>query len=186
MIRTRDFLLFSLTLVFLLTGITTTLISQSWDASSQVASVVQFNNAASAPEVVTVLFGSEEIPRSENIERLQKKIASGQGNVAAGDPVFTSVDTGVTSTAPVMTDSTAAKPFLIGRNLQGEGLYSSDLWRYHGFSREDQIGFANNGFPIFGAREDDSVLDQCGGVDEGFGYRYYLQPSKDAVPECFL
>lgn len=186
MIRTRDFLVFGLVFVFLLTGIGATVIAQSWSAGTQVANVIQFDGAREPSVMVGATSQVDEFSREENAARLRQKIAAGQGSTPSGGPVFTSVDTEVATTAPLVTDDATTDSVLIGHTLQGSPLRSDDLWRFYGFTSTEQIGVALNDFPIYGSREDDHVLDSCGGVDEGFGYRYYLRPGIDVASGCFV
>ncbi len=182
MIRTRDFLVFSVALVFLFSGITATVVSDSFSgAGGQVASVASF----AAPAAIS---GAEPAASSDdnaaNVARLKAKIAAGDGDIAAGEPIFTSVDTVTATTAVTLTDQTPDSA-MIGHTLDGQPLLSGDLWRFVGFGPGDQIGVALNDRPIFGPRSDDFVLDACGGVDEGFGYRYHFQPGKTIDPVCY-
>ena len=63
---------------------------------------------------------------------------------------------------------------------------SDQLWRYVGFGQSDQVGVALNDYLIFGSRLDNAPLDTCGGIDEGQGYRYYIQPGKEIAEGCFV
>jgi hypothetical protein len=183
MIRTRDFLLFSGTLVFLLSAITITVVTDAMgNGGSQVASVANF----APPSAVMGAESPEQTDsREANINRLKGKIAAGEGDIPAGPPIFTSVIEPVTDTDTVITDQTAPSSILIGQTMDGQPLRSDDLWRFLGFGMNDQIGEALNGSPIFGSRPDGLALDACGGVDEGFGYRLYFQPAKPIDPTCF-
>jgi hypothetical protein len=183
MIRTRDFLLFSGALVFLLSAITITVVTDAMGSGgSQVASVASF-----APPVAVMGAESPEPidSREANLNRLKGKIAAGEGDIPAGPPIFTSVVDPVTDTDSVITDQTAPDSVQIGQTMDGQPLMSDDLWRFFGFGMNDQIGVALNGFPFFGSRPDDFVLDACGGVDEGSGYRLYFQPAKPINATCF-
>ena len=37
------------------------------------------------------------------------------------------------------------------------------------------LGYAMDGYPIYGPVEDDSVLDECGGVGDSVNYRYHVR-----------
>lgn len=185
MIRTRDFALFAFGLLFFSAAIAGTLISQSWGHGlAETAAVANF----APPAAVT----GATAPRPDDdptatISRLRAKIAAGDGDVAAGGPVFTSVDDVATATsAPVITDQVDPTSVLIGRTLDGQPLMSDDLWRFVGFSQTDQIGVAENGHPIFGPRADGLALDACGGADDGSGYRLYFDPSRSIAPACYI
>ncbi len=182
MIRTRDFLVFSGALVFLLSMITATVATDALGGGySQVASVASFAGPAGVSGAESP---SSPDTRAANISRLKNKIAAGEGDVSAGEPIFTSVDTITATTAVVLTDQTPDSVW-IGHTLDGQPLMSGDMWRFVGFGSANQIGVALNDRPIFGPRADDFVLDACGGVDEGLGYRFHFQPGKFIDPACY-
>ena len=180
MIRTRDFLVFSAALVFLLTAITATALTNSLSGAGQVASVsFAVPSTISGAEVP-----AKEDTRGSNVARLKSKIAAGEGNIQAGEPVFTSVDT-VTSDNGVVTDQSVPDSVTIGHTMDGQMLSNGDLWRFVGYSQFEQIGMALNGTPIFGSRSDSYPLDQCHGADEGVGYRLYIDLAEPINPACF-
>lgn len=185
MIRTRDFVVFSGALVFLFAMITATVLTDALSGgSSHVANV----SLALAPE--SKVSGASLVgitdDRESTIARLRAKLAAGEGDISAGEPVFTSVDDYVaTSADAIITDQTIPTSVLIGHTLDGQPLLSSDLWRYVGFSQFDQIGTAQNGVPIYGSRADTFMLDTCGGAEEGQGYRLYVRPSENVNPACY-
>lgn len=183
MIRTRDFLLFTGAFVFLLTAITATVVTDSLSGgNSQVANVsVGF---AAPVDITEAESPKEPDTRAGTINRLKNKISAGEGDVSAGEPVFTSVDTVVATDTPT-TDQFDSGSILIGQTMDGGPLMSDDLWRFVGFAQTEQIGVALNGFPIFGSRVDSFVLDPCGGIDERMGYRYYFTPSEPIDPSCY-
>lgn len=183
MIRTRDFLVFTLTLVLLLTAVSATAVSGSWSGGGEVATVAKF---AEAGEVSGGIAEEKTINREENITRLRSKLALGEGDIAAGEPIFTSVDdVVVATTTPIVTDQTVPESILIGHTTDGIPLMNSDLWRFVGFSETEQVGVALNSVPIFGSRVDGSTLDVCGGADNGLGYRLYLRPNENILLECY-
>lgn len=185
MIRTRDFIAFGAAFVFLTFAIGATWLTDSWNSSGQTASAADFSASGSAPVVMegAISEGHSDIPRESNINRLRQKIAAGEGNVAAGDPVFSSVDD-IVATSTV-SDGSPSTSVLIGHTLTGDSLMSDDLWRFVGFSQVEKIGIALNGVPIFGAHPNPLILDSCGGVDEGDGYRYHLMTDKEIPGGCY-
>ena len=182
MIRTRDFAVFSAVMVFFVTAITATVAKDLWGQGGQAASVIEFADASAVSGAVT---DDHEINRAGNIERLRSKIAAGEGDSPLGAPVFTSVDDVIEDSAPIVTDASGMIPVMIGAAMDGSSLYSDELWRFVGFSQLEQIGTAANGVPIYGARADTLPLDQCGGVDDGSGYKLYLQTNREVAPSCF-
>lgn len=184
MIRTRDFIVFSGALVFLFTAITTTFVTGSFSDHGQVANVINF---APPPSVDGAESYDDARPRDENIARLRSKIASGEGNVSIGEPVFTSVDDIVPSDPDsAITDQTPPSSMQIGVMQDGQPLMSDELWRFIGYAQFEQVGVSISGHPIYGARADGAQLDPCGGIDEGAGYRLYLQSEKEIVYGCFV
>ncbi|OGG41769.1 hypothetical protein A2837_00965 [Candidatus Kaiserbacteria bacterium RIFCSPHIGHO2_01_FULL_46_22] len=182
MIRTRDFLLFGAVVLFLFTGLSVTVLMDAWQEGGQLATVVEFER----PKEVAGAEAEDQVKDYEgNAERLRGKIAQGEG-IVAGGPVFTSVDDLMAASSTTITDQTAPTSILIGQTMDGSPLSSDELWRYVGFTQTDQIGVAINGYPIFGSHSNVAVLDACGGVDEGSGYRYYIQPGKEVAEGCFV
>lgn len=183
MIRTRDFAVFSVALVFLLSVLTATVAYDLWGTSGQMATVVKF--ADNAP-VAGAVADHRNIDRDGNIERLRSKIAAGEGDSTLGEPVFTSVDDVAEDDGVTSTDDSPSVSVMIGRTMDGGALFSDGLWRFIGFGPYEQIGTALNGTPIFGARGDSVALDDCGGTDDGSGYKLYLQTNREVAPECFI
>lgn len=96
MISTRDFLLYLVALLFVLYGIGGTLFYDSWHVASTKSEPVPFTNEeVLLGAVITTAVDT----RSENINRLRSKLASGAGEAPAGPPVFTSVDETITSSS---------------------------------------------------------------------------------------
>lgn len=186
MIRTRDFAAFGTAFVFLFFAIGATWLLGSWRGSGQTAATINFADSENVPVVMdgAVSEGVPEIPRESNINRLREKIAAGEGDISAGGPVFTSVDD-VSSTSAAISDDSPAPSVLIGFTLSGAPLMSDDLWRYIGFSHLEQIGVALDDVPIYGTYPNPLMLDTCGGVDEGLGYRYHLMTDKEIPSGCY-
>lgn len=74
MIRTRDFLLFVIIVVFLLLGIGTTLVYEKFQQVTGAVTKVDFNNQISELEVETIQNGDD---RAANLARLKEKISEG-------------------------------------------------------------------------------------------------------------
>lgn len=183
MISTRDFLLFSGALLFLLTAIVTTLLTNSIGQHSMTATVINFAppSSISGAESYKVASSNED-----NITRLKAKIAAGEGDVSIGEPIFTSVDDVVESDAePVITDQTPPSSVHLGFTVYGQPLMSDDLWRFIGYSQFEQIGLALNGKLIFGSRSDTFTLDECSGGDDGSGYKLFLPTGNNVNPICY-
>lgn len=178
-------MLFSAALVFLCVCLTVTVITNALGGvNGQMANVASFATAAGEMRAEAV---GDTVDHQGNIARLKGKIAAGEGDVDAGEPIFTSVDDiALTDDEPVLTDQSPAPDSVqIGTTLDGQPLLSSDLWRFVGYSHLEQIGTSLNGTPFFGARLDVVPQDQCGGYDDGTGYKLYLRPGTTQAPGCF-
>ncbi len=238
MIRTRDFLLFALAFVFLLAGISSTILLGSWRTGQE--------------KTATVIFASGEIPTGaeaifnttdyeDNAARLRGQLRAGSGDIDAGDPVFTSVDqllaasvgdstvsnrsiqwcgsrhndssilsrwpkdisintiegarlfvsNGETKlqlpTNPLQLGSPACiGGVVVGVTVTGALIRNDEAFRYVAMSENQIVGWALDGFPIYGANPDSSGLDHCGGSSGHGSYRYYLRANEDFVLGCFV
>lgn len=173
--------MFSALMVFMLTLLVGTAANDLWGGKGQAAAVVQF---ADNPAVSGAVVDVHEIDREGNVNRLRSKIAAGEGNSPFGEPVFTSVDETEVSSSTV-TDESGPVSILLGQTTDGIDLWTHDLWRFVGYSQFDQIGISLKGHPIFGSRADNMPLDACGGVDDGSGYKLYLQTGIEVSASCF-
>ena len=243
MIRTRDFLLFTVAFVFIFYGIAGTV----WlDLSNKSANAPVTEIEFKTSKVVTgAVIKADEDNRQENIARLQAKLAKGEGNVSAGPPIFTSVDETPSTTSQIEAtycsgttenhDSANAWPVgqvknraaegarifytesfgqvgtttaasekvllqlpitpLVGQEsncLTGEvvGVTISGALIYNdqpfALPRSGLVGYALDGFPIYGEAAWGAELDSCGGINSEFGYGYYLQSESDVVLGCFV
>ncbi|MEZ4200789.1 MAG: hypothetical protein R3B69_04415 [Candidatus Paceibacterota bacterium] len=88
MIRTRDFFLYALILLFLCIGVGTTLIAQSKN-TIEIPTVTHF---LLGRENVAVVSGESANDRETTIARLREKLAQESGYSISRVPVFTSVD----------------------------------------------------------------------------------------------
>jgi len=96
MIRTRDFVLFIIVVLFLLFGIGTTLIYEKFEAASGSVARVVFNQEAVVPEVAPK---TEIDERAANIARLKEKLKEGS-EISVPD-----IDTVVTPPPPPAAES---------------------------------------------------------------------------------
>lgn len=261
MIRTRDLLLYVLVLFFLLGGIAATVVRDTTpDATTQAGQVAQY---LADPTEITADVVDGTIDREANLTKLRKKIAAGEGVVAAGPPVFESVDTiaedvpeeenpdaplpstdrnvalcafvdplsevvaswpvtgatvkliegarlvtiketkqvavgssTVSTTTekvvlqlPVSPQRTLASHCIdstvIGVALDGSLIRNDETWRFRSYSHETVVGYARDGFPIYGQGIDETLLDSCGGYDNGVGYRYHIRERELFILGCF-
>ncbi len=73
---------------------------------------------------------------------------------------------------------------VVGVTLRGLLIFNGDVNAYRGASSETLIGYARDGFPIYGMY--DGEVDACGGYDSSTGYRYTLSPDRDYVVGCYV
>lgn len=72
---------------------------------------------------------------------------------------------------------------VIGVATDGSLIRNSETSLYSVFGSETLIGYALDGFPIYGAG--DLVTDRCGGVVVAGEYRYLLAKSRETMLNCF-
>lgn len=72
---------------------------------------------------------------------------------------------------------------IVGIALNGSLIRNNDAARYqdaHGL-----LGYALDGFPIYGPATPQTPLDACGGTDTGAGYQYHIRADENFVLGCF-
>ena len=74
---------------------------------------------------------------------------------------------------------------VIGITTTGSLLMNGSASTYGGSLELTLIGYALDGFPIYGVKSDVSVLDNCGGEQTSLGYRYYLRAGEPFILGCF-
>lgn len=72
---------------------------------------------------------------------------------------------------------------VVGIALDGSLIRNGDYTAYQIFGGETQIGYALDGFPIYGTAN--FSTDVCGGSDDSGFYRYYLNKDRKGVLGCF-
>jgi hypothetical protein len=73
---------------------------------------------------------------------------------------------------------------VIGITQGGALIRNSDLGTYRVFGSSMLIGYALDGYPIYGAGSDKT--DACGGRTVSGQYRYQLSPDRDTMINCFV
>ena len=73
---------------------------------------------------------------------------------------------------------------VVGVAMDGSLIRNNEYQAYGFFDADTVVGFALDGFPIYG-RDDTVETDQCGGTIGSMGYGYVLQSSRPAVLSCF-
>ena len=72
---------------------------------------------------------------------------------------------------------------VIGIALDGSLIKNNEYSLYSIFREETLIGYALDGFPIYGQSE--VSTDECGGILADNQYRYYLSKERKAVLYCY-
>lgn len=86
--------------------------------------------------------------------------------------------------SPVVNTTPSCVPGgVIGVTLNGSLMHNTDASFYKGYGAEYLIGYARDGFPIYGYYE--GAVDQCGGYVHANGYRYTISPDRAYVVGCF-
>lgn len=258
MIRTRDFFLYVLCLVFLGLAIAVTVTT---NPDGLVAETTErFVPSFSRSEIDRSAASPTELDRAANLEKLKQKLSSGAGEISAGEPVFTSVDTPepppppstttlstgtrtiqycpqqletselenlwrlanpreqvvgterqymITKEVAVQNGSSTefqlvaqsllqlptqpVRPLasscidadVIGVTTSGDLLKNSEVWRLRSGSSFETLAYARDGLPIRGLGTDETLLDSCGGFDDGTGYAYYVRSEEPFILGCF-
>ncbi len=71
---------------------------------------------------------------------------------------------------------------VVGVTASG-GLITNDASFYGEYGSESLIGYARDGFPVYGFYEGE--VDVCGGYQHTNGYRYTLTKERDSILNCF-
>ncbi len=73
---------------------------------------------------------------------------------------------------------------VIGVTQRGVLMFNGDMRSYRNVPENVQIGYARDGFPIYGVYE--GQTDECGGYEHAAGYRYTVSKNRDYVIGCFV
>ncbi len=73
---------------------------------------------------------------------------------------------------------------VIGIAIDGSLIRNNEASLYAIFSENTLIGYALDGYPIYGLS--DKTTDVCGEISAAEGYRYQLSQSRDVIINCFI
>ena len=85
---------------------------------------------------------------------------------------------------PIQSEVSCIPSAVVGVTANGSLLLNQDASSYFGASEKELIGFARDGFPIYGPYKGE--VDTCGGYLHPEGYRYTLAKDRDFVLGCFV
>jgi hypothetical protein len=71
----------------------------------------------------------------------------------------------------------------VGVAKDGSLIRNNEARLYGIFGEQTLVGYALDGFPIYGISE--SVVDACGGVSVAGQYRYQLSVERENIINCF-
>lgn len=74
---------------------------------------------------------------------------------------------------------------VIGVAQDGSLIRNDEAWRFVSAGESALVGYALDGFPIYGPRADTTGLDSCGGMNGGSGYQYHIRADEDFILGCF-
>ena len=73
---------------------------------------------------------------------------------------------------------------VIGVTQNGLLIFNSSVATYVGVGADTLIGYARDGFPIYGVYNGE--VDRCGGYDGPTGYRYTISTERDYIIGCYM
>ncbi len=83
----------------------------------------------------------------------------------------------------IQTEPVCVPSEVIGVTTEGLLIFNSAVATYIGQSSQTLIGYARDGFPIYGKY--DGEVDECGGYDPGSGYRYSVSSDRPFIIGCY-
>lgn len=118
--------------------------------------------------------------------------------VHAGSPDVQAIDVNASTTAVVpqntvliafpLSPSASSLPNcvpsdVVGVTVTGSLMWNADASFYLGYGPEYLIGYARDGYPIYGYYQ--GATDACGGYMHASGYRYSVSPDRGYVLGCY-
>jgi hypothetical protein len=73
---------------------------------------------------------------------------------------------------------------VVGVTNGGILMFNSDVSSYRKIPENALIGYARDGFPIYGVYA--GAVDSCGGYDHPLGYRYTVSTERDYILGCYV
>jgi len=83
-----------------------------------------------------------------------------------------------------LSESVCVPSEVIGITNKGILIFNGDVNTYRNIPQDSLVGFARDGFPIFGVYSGE--VDQCGGYDHPAGYRYTVSTERDYIIGCYV
>ena len=73
---------------------------------------------------------------------------------------------------------------VVGISTRGLLIFNGDMRAYRSVPENALLGYARDGFPIYGLYEGE--VDTCGGYEHDSGYRYTVSSDRDYIIGCFV
>lgn len=83
----------------------------------------------------------------------------------------------------VQSDKNCVGSVVVGVTNAGSLIYNTDAGLYRAKGSEEQIGYARDGFPIYGPYTGET--DSCGGYSHALGYRYSIPQERNFILGCY-
>lgn len=81
-------------------------------------------------------------------------------------------------------ESSCVPSEVVGVTNGGILMFNGDVNSYRKIGENSLIGYARDGFPIYGVYEGE--VDRCGGYDNPSGYRYTISTERDYIVGCYV
>lgn len=122
--------------------------------------------------------------KTESVEGLRQYFIPSLEGSASGTPVTARTVLLSLPQSQIPFGSPNCIPYdVIGIALDGSLIRNNETQLYRVFTDETLIGYALDGFPIYGVSQ--ATSDQCGGRIVFGQYRYELNVSRDTIVNCF-
>lgn len=80
-------------------------------------------------------------------------------------------------------DASCVPSEVVGVTSGGILMFNGDVNSYRKIPESALIGYARDGFPVYGVYEGE--VDQCGGYEHPLGYRYTISTERDYIVGCY-
>lgn len=85
---------------------------------------------------------------------------------------------------PVLSKPSCVQSEVVGVTQSGFLIFNKDAVSYKGRSADDLLGYARDGFPIYGVYE--GKVDSCGGYSKHGSYRYSIAKERNFIVGCYV
>ena len=137
-----------------------------------------------ADVVIKVQEGARVVFATETV--VVPSVLSGISTTTVSEEVVTTVTPLLQlPVAPLkLTESVCVPSEVVGVTNGGILMFNGDVNSYRKIPENALIGYARDGFPIYGVYG--GVVDQCGGYDHPQGYRYTISTERDYIVGCYV